>query len=233
MKKYSAILITAILCMVCLSNCTASESAIQTAIASTAAYEEGIRQETQAAEAVAQKAIPGGSTPSGIYIDLEGDTTYDLLDILKVETFLEGENLSVTFFLANIPEEITINTVAEGFGEYGWGVEIDVDQNADTGTSGYQSMTGRLGIDYDMSLFHFSWGGEEKTGPIESVLAYDAQIWKPSSDGQGMESSGTASFTVDYNLNTISLKGKIPGINEGSLLYFHTEKEGMEDSLGD
>ena len=260
MIKYSAILITAILCLVCFANCTPSESVVQTAIASTKEIEDAILEETsvalqaatqealniqrtqefeigqtQTVEALAiaqtQAAIPKNCTPRGTYIDSEGDTTFDFLDILRVETLLEGENLTVTFFLANVPEEITINSASEGSGEYSWGVEIDVDQNPDTGTSGHQSMSGRAGIDYDLSLFHFSWG-EEKTGPIENVMAHDAAVWKPSPDG-GMTSSSRENFTVNYDLNTITLKGRIPGINEGSFLYFHTAKDMPGDSLCD
>jgi hypothetical protein len=259
MKRISFLVFISGLLILSASNCGASESAVQTAIASTAVYEEGIRQETQAqadvfmeqtavvkqteqanidltrtAEALSvsqtQTAIPRSCTPGGTYIDGAGDTLVGYMDILQVETIFNNENLTVIFTLAELPDEITINSQPEGYGEYYWGVEIDVDQNTETGTTGQMGITGRAGVDYDMSLFHFSWG-DEKTGPIENVMGYDASVWVPSSDGMGMESGGRAKIAVDYELNTISITGRIPGINQNSLLFFNTQTDMREDSL--
>jgi hypothetical protein len=224
-------------------SCTPSEAAIQEAIAATEAYEENIRETEQAIVSATeayeenvkkteqatlsatQAAMPQDCTPVGTYNDLEEDASIDYFDILKVESTLDGNLLTCTFFLKNLPEEITINKAGDGYGEYTWAVDIDTDHDPDTGISGF----GMPGIDYSMSIFHFAYGSEN-TGPIEEMLKYDAQVWKSTDDGS-MEYNENASFTVNYEENSISLTGNIPDINEDSLVYFYTRGDTDQDYL--
>ncbi len=251
MKKHFAILMITLLCIVFLANCAPSESVMQTAIASTKEIEDAILEETRVAlqtatqEALSiqrtqefeieqtqtveslsvaqtQAAIPKNCTPGGTYVDFEGDIDIDYMDIIKVETSLEKEVLTVIFYLKSLPDEITINKeeIEEGMGEYYWGVCIDVDNNPDTGS--LQSMVGSSsGIDYELSLFHFVYG-DPKTGKLDGVMKHDAYIWIEKDEY--WEVYNRANLKVDYENNTITLSGWIPRINENSLLHFVTQE---------
>ena len=183
--------------------------------------QQAVVAQTQTAEAVSyaqtQTAIPRQCTPGGVFVDFEGDASEDLVDILKVETFLEGENLTVVMFVKSLPPEITINKEEKGHGEIEWAVNIDVDNDPETGSS--KNYDVGKGLEYTLRLFHFSWG-EEKTGPIEQVMARDTSVWRFTEEGTTSVSSG--SMSVDYEANSVTIKGRVPGINEESRLYFTT-----------
>ena len=251
MKKYIVIFLSAILCMVFFANCAPSESVLQTAIASTKEIDDAILEETRVAlqaatqealsiqstqefeigqtktvEALSvaqtQAAIPKNCTPGGTYVDFEGDIDIDYLDIIKVETSLEKEVLTVIFYLKSLPNEITINKeeLEEGMSEYYWGVSIDVDNDPDTGA--FRSIAGEFsGSDYELSLFHFV-SGRPKTGKLDEVMKSDAYVWRAKEDYTEMYKH--ADLKVDYEQNTITLSGGIPKIDENSLLHFVTQE---------
>jgi hypothetical protein len=157
----------------------------------------------------------GACTPGGTYIDEEGDVEEGYLDLLKVETHLENELLIVVFFLKELPTSFHINQrgvgMEDGSIEYYWGVDIDVDNNDDTGVEGSWGIP-EMGIDYRIELFHFIDGNQE-FGPIEQFLA----IMDVMADD--IESQ-PANVSVDYEARTIALSSQIPGINESSQLHF-------------
>ncbi len=251
MNKTITFFLSIVLCIGCLANCTPSESAMQTAIASTKAVEDAILEETLVAQQAAtqetlnmqstknaeigqtqtveafsvaqtQEAIPRDCTPGGTYEDFEGDIGTDYLDILKIETSLENEVLTLVIHLKGLPDEITINKeeIESGTSEYYWGVSVDVDGDPDTG-SNFSLAGNDLGYEYELSLFHFVRGNPQ-TGKIEDVLKGDALVWRAREDYT--EQFGKANFEVDYELNTITISGSIPGINENSLLYFAAQE---------
>lgn len=259
MKKYLFLIIFSLIVILIFLGCTPSESAVQTAIASTAQYEEDLSQQTQEAEnalmektkkaqeteqailnqtqtaeaisfSQTQTAIPRQCTPGGNFVDFENDASPEYMDITMVETSLEGNTLTAVFHLQQLPNEISIDEREKGTGEYYWGVSVDVDNDMATGSDFGLTVTGS-GIDYELSLFHFS--GEREiplTGPIEEVLRNEADVWEAQEDG-GMWTYRNASFVVDYENNTIQLEGYIPDINENSILYFSTQKGMGGDSL--
>ena len=194
--------------------------------------QEAITSATSTAQALSiaqtQEALPRNCTANGIYNDFSGDVDIDFIDILKVETTLEEGILSVTFHLAGLPNEITINDDSlENFKqEYFWGVQIDTDNESDTGRSTF----GRPeGVEYSMSLFNFKQG-QEKTGSFEDVFRNNAYIWIINEDGSS-KTIKKAQFKVDYDLSTITLSGSVPDINESSLLYFGTSYRILESDL--
>jgi predicted Holliday junction resolvase-like endonuclease len=187
---------------------------------------------TQTVEAViyeqTQAAIPRDCTPGGVFVDFEGDANDDMVDILKVETSLDGEELTVVMYVKSLPEEISINEAEKGLVEFSWAANIDVDNDPTTGAQeNYHIGTG---LEYGLSLFHFSWGSPQ-TGPIEQILRDDATVMEFIDGGTSMVSFGTMS--VDYENNSLTFKGRVPGINEESRLYFVTGLVYDDDTLCD
>ena len=161
-----------------------------------------------------QATLPKNCTPGGTYVDVAGDVEIDYMDILKVDTALEKDVLTATFYVRGLPKEITINRegIERGFAEYMWSVDIDVDNNLETGAS----MPDK-GFDYALKLFSFV-GGRQLTGTIEKLISPD--LWKYTGDSS--RSVGKAKLSINYEKNTITLSSKVPGINKNSILFFST-----------
>ena len=73
------------------------------------------------------------------------DISHDLvahIDIRGVTTALDGETLTVTFQLKDLPETLTFNRtgVPKHALEYNWEVSIDVDNDPETGSAGFDYM---------------------------------------------------------------------------------------------
>ena len=254
MKKTILLKSFFIILSVLLIGCQPSQGAIDQAIAETQAIEHEYQQQTeeviqqltqeavdkkQTQEAITsatstaqalsivqtQESIPRDCTANGIYNDFSGDVDIDFIDILKVETTLEEGLLMVTFHLAGLPSEITINDDSlENFrGEYFWGVHIDVDNDPDTGWSSFGL---NEGIEYKMSLFNFKQG-QEKKGSFEDVFRNNAYIWVIKDNGSS-QTTKKIQFKVDYDLSTITLSGSVPDINASPLLYFEKSYKNLE-----
>ena len=147
------------------------------------------------------------------------------VDITKVSTSLSGETLTVVFHLRDVPETLTFNRtgISENYGEYGWTVSIDVDNDRETGNSG---------IDYELSASHFvprSEKGSDAIASIESKVV--ASVLKARSDG--FLSMFDATLEVSPEEDTITLSGNIPGITEDSQLTFRAyDYFGGSDGVG-
>jgi len=140
------------------------------------------------------------------------------INILKVTTSLNGENLTVIFHLRELPDEITINRGSRvGTPEIAWGVAIDVDNNVDTGFSTY---LGNLGYGYDSILQAFNFKqGDEITGSIENLFSYGTFVWTYSADAS-ISTGASGDIQVDQDEKTITISGDIPGIGDDSYLHF-------------
>ena len=84
---------------------------------------------------------------------VSGDVSHELvghIDIRGVTTALDGETLTVTLLLRDVPETLTFDRtgVPEHALEYSWEVSIDVDNDPETGAGGFDSM---LSADYFVS----------------------------------------------------------------------------------
>ena len=81
--------------------------------------------------------MPGRSVSRDFSHELVGH-----IDIRNVTTALDGETLTVTFQLRDVPETLTFDRtgVPENALEYGWEVSIDVDNDPETGAGGFDSM---------------------------------------------------------------------------------------------
>jgi hypothetical protein len=253
MKKISFVFILCVLLSVGLANCASSDSEIQ-AIAAAELIEEQIEigvqetldmrdqtqtevamDQTQVAMIKTQESLQDKCFPGVTYED-DGNEAYlaGYVDILKVETSLESGILKTIMYLRDLPEEIIVNYAKENLKEYEWVVLVDVDQDQGTGGNvplGYGASIAS-GIDFSLSLARYSIGPDKQTtGPIEDVMGR-AMVMENIVE-EFVEEYAEADFTVDYEMNTLTLEGTIPGISEESILYFETYayKGGMADSL--
>ena len=163
--------------------------------------------------------------PGQTVTDASEGVTESYVDITEVSTSLSGETLTVVFHLRDVPETLTFNRtgISENYGEYGWDVSIDVDNDRETGNSG---------TEYMLSARHFvssSEKGNNAKAPIESEVK--ANVLKARSDGFMFLIDAT--LEVSPEEDTITLSGNIPGITAESQLAFRAyDYFGGSDELG-
>ena len=155
------------------------------------------------------EVTPGQSVSEDVSHDLVGHIV-----IRDVTTTVDGETLTVTFHLRDVPETLTFDRtgVPEHALEYNWAVSIDVDNDPETGAGGF---------DYVLSAGYF-------VHPLAKDNNTVAKIAEPGFvtagilglDGEGNRVLAEADIEVSAEENTITLSGDIPGITEESPLYF-------------
>ena len=155
------------------------------------------------------EVTPDQSVSEGVSHELAGH-----IDIRDVTTALDGETLTVTFLLRDVPETLTFDRtgVPEHALEYSWKVSIDVDNDAETGAGGFDSM---------LSAGHF-------VHPLVKDSNTVARITEPGFvtagilglDLEGNRVLAEADIEVSADDNTLTLSGDIPGITEDSPLQF-------------
>ena len=153
-------------------------------------------------------------TPDQSVADDVSDELVGHIDIRDVATALDGETLTVTFQLREVPETLTFDrTGVPGHAlEYKWEVSIDVDNDPETGPGGF---------DYMLSAGYF-------VHPLVKDSNTVAQITDPGFvtagilglDREGNRVLAEGSIEVSAEENTITLSGEIPGITKESPLYF-------------
>jgi len=240
-----AIFLFIFIILILLSACTPSEDIIRTAIIATQSQETLVAAATQLAvlQSTPEPTVNNDPAPiqeesfiaptqeippmpvfEGCYPDqvcpdqTNTSNLPEIIDMLKGESHLDNETLTVIFHLVEAPQEITINreNMEENMQEYGWTVYIDVDNDPNTGMS-YMAP----GIDYVLSLDHSNYFNEPpQTGLITDLL--EAIVFEAAPEENMLYMIDTATLTIDSANNTISMTGTIPGINENSILYFYT-----------
>ena len=139
--------------------------------------------------------------------DSKGDVAFDFVDIVSVEVTLEGEEVIAHIELADLPERLTFNKAPENRGEYSWSVYIDIDGNPNTGSI-YPEF---FGADYYLGVSHFvpPYAKVE----VDTLLGgCSARIYRATEEGFSLEHF-TASAEVDYVTNTLTVRGRVPGLN--------------------
>ena len=136
------------------------------------------------------------------------------MDITKVSTSLSGETLTVVFHLRDVPETLTFNRtgISENFTEYAWVVVVDVDNDRETGSGGFE---------YQMLASYSvppSEEGSNAKAHIESKMKVSVWSLEP---GSAMPAAD-ATLEVSPEEDTITLSGNIPGITTESRLAFRT-----------
>ena len=155
------------------------------------------------------EVTPGQSVSEDVSHELVGH-----IDIRGVTTTVDGETLTVTFQLRDVPETFTFDRtgVPENALEYSWEVFVDIDSDPETGAGGFE---------YTLSAGYF-------VHPLVQDSNTAAKITEPGFvtagilglDGEGNRVLAKADIEVSAEENTITLSGEIPGITEESPLYF-------------
>ena len=147
-----------------------------------------------------------------------GDDSHALvghIDILGVMTALDGETLTVIFQLRDIPETLTFarTGVPEDALEYSWEVSIDVDNDPETGSGGFDYM---LSAGYFVPRFA---QGSNTVADITQPGFIEASLWGLDRERYRVLAEADVEFKVSDD-NTITLSGVIPGITPESRLEF-------------
>ena len=174
--------------------------------------------------------------PGQSAIDPPDEDVPSYVDIVRVESTLEGETLTAVFYLRDLPEELEFNrkgihqstarhedadSEAQVSMEYLWHVLIDADgdSHGSTGFSFFKS-------EYTLMAYYFS---DKDTEPavrpvrdtVQIVLlekdpdnpTYSSEVWRVTS---------SLSLSFSNERDTITMTGEIPGISSGSYLQFET-----------
>ena len=135
------------------------------------------------------------------------------IDITGIDSSLSGEKLTVVFHLRDLPETLNLNRTGaqNGLMEYMWQVQIDVDNDRNTGFGG--------GYEYLLSAYHVAFRIESRgnfIAPISNGL--ESHIWEI--DPKRMMTFEEASHIASAEADTVTLIGNIPGITADSRLVF-------------
>lgn len=179
-----------------------------------------------------------GSTVEG----LADETIPGFLDILSVSTQLEGTKFTVIFHLREIPGEITINktdnpgeitlsrsTIPDGTPEIAWGVDIDKDNNPNTGNASFVLGTG-YGFDSTFQALNIKQGPERK-GPIQDLMRYLTRVWDEKKEDLSIRSGAVGKIEVNEEEKTLTMSANIPKIKPDSRLRFYTFYNGEKQFI--
>ena len=136
------------------------------------------------------------------------------IDIRGVTTDLDGETLTVTFQLRDLPETLTFNRtgVPKHALEYNWEVSIDVDNDPETGSGGFDYM---LSAGY---FVHPLASNSDTVAEITQPGFVKASLWGLNRQGYRVLAEADIAIEVSAEENTITLSGEVPGITEASRL---------------
>ena len=176
--------------------------------------------------------LPGQSVRAPVSNDLPS-----YVDIVGVESSLEGEILTATFYLRGLPAELTFNRegVERNFVEYGWRVEIDVEEESSVKPLDFAAYPFDYIVGIFAILFQGYWSEEYPAGEYSSkdrlptthafgdLFDIDVLKFGDGFDGDSVEVisvDGYAKFDISFEENSITLKGKVPGITPNSVISF-------------
>ena len=148
----------------------------------------------------------------------------DYLDIVGVESSLDGETLTVILHLRNIPEELEFNRTGldNSSVEYKWAVDINIDNAGDPRDFSHE---------YTLEAFHvvnrIPRNAPPKVQPFKEAVEIKLlkiTYYPERNELSGSEvSSANARLLVSHEDNTLTLIGQVPGITDESSLYFQTQ----------
>ena len=157
------------------------------------------------------------------------------VDILRVESSLEGETLTAVFHLRDIPHELTVNRegVHHLHQDYGWNVDIDI-----------HGVIRDISADYsffDYTLRAENSAGKSPSDPLPTTGAFEdvmgPQLLEFVHDTENnylthKHLNGNSRLLVSYEDNTLTLSGQIPGITrESTLLFWAYDTLGGQDGI--
>ena len=164
--------------------------------------------------------------------DLPSNNVPDYIDILSVESSLDGEILTVVIYLKSIPQKFTADRkghsdlVKDSGGaeipfEYYWNVNVDVDGAA-------KSPNNNSLFDYmfssGVSLGSLSSDTLPTAIDFEDAVRFDFFEFEHPVDRQQLSHlhhAGPAQLNVSYKDNSLTFRSKVPGITDSSTLFFY------------
>ncbi|MDE0196688.1 MAG: hypothetical protein OXK78_00750 [Caldilineaceae bacterium] len=147
------------------------------------------------------------------------------IDITRVDTSLSGETLIAVFHLRDVPEMLTFNRTgaSEGYLEYAWVVVVDVDNDRETGSGGFE---------YQM-LASYSVPPSAAESNVKAPIANQLEVRVWSLEPGSAVPAADAALEVSPDEDTLTLSGRIPGITTASRLAFRTyDFAGGLDEIG-
>ena len=163
--------------------------------------------------------FPGQSAHDPLQLHLP-----DYLDIVGVESSLDGETLTAILHLRNVPEELEFNRTGldNSSVEYKWAVDINIDNAGDPRDFSHE---------YTLEAFHvvnrIPRNAPPKVQPFKEAVEIKLlkiTYYPERNESSGSEvSSANARLLVSHEQNTLTLIGQVPGITDESTLYFQTQ----------
>ncbi|MDE0310948.1 MAG: hypothetical protein OXI52_01690 [Caldilineaceae bacterium] len=153
----------------------------------------------------------GESADDPVAINIPG-----YIDIVRVETALDGEILTATLHLRELPEQLEFSRkgAASDSPEYMWMIHIDTDMIEEPELERFEYMFGAFAM---MNIGMTS--GKSFFSPLEEGL--QVTLWKTRSPDRLDSVPTDPSMSISHELNTISLTGEISGISPSSDLTFY------------
>ncbi len=161
--------------------------------------------------------LPGQSASDPVLSSLPA-----YIDIVGVDSSLDGETLTAVFHLRGIPEEIAVNRegVENMHLEYMWTVSIDLDGDANE-TSGQTDYT----LDASYGARRVSADTPAAVRPFRTALrvsVYQHKHYPEKNETHLLEMPAGARLHVSHEENTLTLIGRVPGITDESSILFST-----------
>ena len=150
--------------------------------------------------------------PGQKVVDEVSETLPGYIDLVSVSSSLEGEMLSVTFEVAELPSELTFDRsgMRKDVLEYSWTASVVIDEEDEQ-------------YSYELQATHFVYttdANRDRVIPIAVVGQLQADVWENDIVELFSMAISDASLEVSPTDNTLTLSGRIPGITEKSRLYF-------------
>ena len=151
----------------------------------------------------------------------------DFLDFHRIETFLDGENFKVVFYLEGIPEGFTESPPAEkasreSSDDYFWIVMIDLEGTIKDAGDIQQF---EYLLSGSMSLDQFRTESPPEFMRFEellNILLFRFDHDKEEVSDASLHETGKAKFELSHESNSLTLSGEVPGITTDSKLQIYT-----------
>ena len=161
--------------------------------------------------------LPGQSANDPISTDLP---VY--IDLVGVDSSLDGETLTAIFYLRDIPEDMTFNRkgVENMHLEYMWTVEIDVESGDETESEPLEYMFATF-----YAASRVSADTPATTRPFNNAV--QTELWKnkhfpEKNETHWIDVPVYPRLIVSHEDNTLTLISQVPGITDKSTILFST-----------
>lgn len=144
------------------------------------------------------------------------------IDIVGVDSSLDGETLTAVFYLRGIPEGIAVNRegVENMHLEYMWTVEINIGGDAKA-TSDQTDYT----LDASYGARRVSADTPATVRPFRTALrvgVYQHKHYPEKNETHLLKMRAGAHLDISHEENTLTLIGRVPGITDESTILFST-----------